>query len=326
MRPQDLLDRQADLCRRLGSVPEFRNVVANSLRSPYESNNKPMPAIFEGYNTVDRMATWANYAMAIEVTPHMTDLVTWVAAEMHSTDQVVLDLSPAPYGLVHFERALRVKDIRGDVLHVSWLLWGPMPGVRQEQRIVATLHLTDLRDPDSAADRYLRDMQVDFPGVLAAMDRWIYTGFGALLDGDRVGPPYNDPHPDTVNQDPEWRGDLTGSTNLTRLVMALWTVMNQPIADTREERVDRATTRRMVRMKIPPTVTVVTLRRPANPHQQDEEGHIEWQHHWIVRGHPRWQPSGPGRQERRLIWISPHFRGNLDAPLHQTDKVYRVSR
>lgn len=114
--------------------------------------------------------------------------------------------------------------------------------------------------------------------------------------------------------------------NMSRWLYALWVVMGQEIADVREEHADRATKRRMTRMKLPPAVTVITLRRPANPHRHDEEGHVEWQHHWFVRGHPRWQPYGPGRQEKKLIWIGPHVKGNLNAPLKQTDKVYRVAR
>lgn len=324
MRPAELLALQADLHRRMSSVPGFREVMANSLRNPYIVNNRTVPQLFEGDRFVDRMSGWARHAMAIEVTPHMTDLVTWVAAEMHDTDQVVLDLAPSPYGLVHFEKALRVHDIRGDILHVSWLLWGPVPGV--QGRMTGVLHLTDLHDPDGATDRYLRDMQESAPELMAPMDRWIYTGFGALLDGDRVGPPFNDPHPEIVNSDPDWHGDLTGSTNLTRLVSGLWTVMNQPIAVLEKHEPDRATKRRMTRMKIPPQVTVITLRRPDNPHRHDEEGHVEWQHHWLVRGHPRWQAYGPRRSERKLIWVNPHFKGNMDAPLHQSEKVYKVSR
>jgi hypothetical protein len=118
-----------------------------------------------------------------------------------------------------------------------------------------------------------------------------------------------------------WNG-----ANMQRWLYALWVVMGQEIAHLQEEQADRATKRRMTRMKLPPAITVITLRRPANPHRQQGDGHVEWQHHWFVRGHPRWQPYGVGRQERKLIWINPHVRGNLDAPLHQTEKVYRVSR
>ena len=328
MRPADLLNNQADLYHRMSGVPYYRNVIANSLRSPYVSARKTVPDFFLGDRAVDRLARWAQSAMAIEVTPHMTDLITWVAAEMQPTDRVVIDSQPAPYGLVHFEQPLKVRDVRGSLLHLSWLLWGPVP-LQVDGRMAkadAVVGFADTRAPDSEVDEYLRDLAEEGPDMLAAMGHWVYTSFTLLVDEDRVGPTYNEPHPDLPKDDPVWQGDLTGSTNVGRLVQALWTVMNQPIADLREEHPDRATKRRMERMKIPPAITVITLRRPANPHRHDEEGHVEWQHHWVVRGHPRWQPYGEGRQERRLIWIAPHMKGNLDAPLKQSDKVYVVKR
>lgn len=35
---------------------------------------------------------------------------------------------------------------------------------------------------------------------------------------------------------------------------------------------------------------------------------------WIVRGHWRNQPIGPGRTERKRIWIMPHWKGPQEAP------------
>lgn len=331
MRPQEVLANQHDLYVRMSSNPVYREVIAGALRSPYVANRRTVPQFFVADHAVNRLATWAQAGMAIEVTDHMTDLITWVAAEMHGTDQVVIDSQPAPYGLVHFEKPLRVRDVRGATLHLSWMLWGPVPlhvASRPISKAVGVVGFADLRAPDEEMDAYVRDLRAqDRNGsMFRAMGQWVYTSFTVLADGDRVGPTFNEPLPELANMDPDWHGDLTGSTNVTRLVQALWTVMNEPISDVTEHHVDRATKRRMERMKIPPAVTVITLRRPANPHQHDEESHVEWQHHWIVRGHPRWQPYGPGRQERRLIWIGPHVKGNLDAPLKQSEKVYRVAR
>ena len=328
MRPSEVLHNQADLYHRLLGNPQFRSVIANSLRAPYTSMNRTVPAFFVEDRAVDRLATWAQVAMAIEVTEHMTDLITWVAAEMRDVDQIVVDSQPAPYGFVHFEKPLRVKDVRGEILLLTWMLWGPVPlrmdGI-DHAKAVGVMGFSDTRHPDTQMTSYLREMAEMKNGWLEAMGQWVYTSFTALPDGMRVGPTYNEPHPDWPNQDPEWQGDLSGSTNVNRIMQALWTVMNEPIADVREERPERATKRRMERMKIPPQVTVITLRRPAS-HPHEGESGVEWQHHWIVRGHPRWQPYGPGRSERRLIWVNSHVKGNLDAPLKQSTKVYVVKR
>lgn len=47
------------------------------------------------------------------------------------------------------------------------------------------------------------------------------------------------------------------------------------------------------------------------------------QHRFIVRGHWRKQPFGPGRQERKMIYIAPFMKGPVDAPFVQREKVYR---
>lgn len=324
MRPGDLLACQADFVRRMESAPQFSNVIVNSLSAPYESHHRKVPTWIEN-QSADAILRWAKAGMAIEVTPHMTDLITWVAAEMRETDPIDIGLQPSPYGFCHFEKPLVAQDIRGEQLHVDWIIWGPIPIV-DGYRATGVIGFNDKSRPDSSTDMYVREMERLNPTLMQTLGRWVYTSFHALIDTERIGPALTEPDPDTPNSDPEWQGELSASTNMMRYVFALWQVMNQPIAVLERPEVDRSTRRRMTRMKIPPQVTVITLRRPENPHRHDEEGHVEWQHHWVVRGHPRWQAYGPGRSERKLIWINPHVRGNLDAPLHQSDKVYRVSR
>jgi hypothetical protein len=53
---------------------------------------------------------------------------------------------------------------------------------------------------------------------------------------------------------------------------------------------------------------------------------VEWSKRWVVRGHWRWQSYGPGRTERRRIWISPFIKGPDGAPLVVSEKVYDLRR
>lgn len=46
-----------------------------------------------------------------------------------------------------------------------------------------------------------------------------------------------------------------------------------------------------------------------------------YQHRWVVDGHWRSQPHGPGSSLRKPIWISPHLKGPDGAPLLTGDKV-----
>ena len=53
----------------------------------------------------------------------------------------------------------------------------------------------------------------------------------------------------------------------------------------------------------------------------------EWDKHWFVQGHVRWQPyPSEGEDICRPIWIDTHVRGNINAPLHNKDRVNVVSK
>jgi hypothetical protein len=47
----------------------------------------------------------------------------------------------------------------------------------------------------------------------------------------------------------------------------------------------------------------------------------DWSHRWIVGGHWRQQPHGPGGTLRRPTWIAPHLKGPDDKPLVLKDRV-----
>lgn len=47
----------------------------------------------------------------------------------------------------------------------------------------------------------------------------------------------------------------------------------------------------------------------------------QWTHRWLVHGHWRWQPHGPGRTLRRLTYIRPHVKGPDDLPLRVPTRV-----
>jgi len=42
---------------------------------------------------------------------------------------------------------------------------------------------------------------------------------------------------------------------------------------------------------------------------------------WMVRGHQRWQAHGPRHSLRKCIWILPHMKGRVDAPMVRRDYV-----
>lgn len=284
------------------------------------------------------IANMAQAAIAIDVTAEMIDLVTWVAEDMDDNDEFVMDLAPAPWGFVHLDKPIVLEETEDWAIHVNWLVWAP--DYQQKSRATALIGFTDMRFPDTQS---LKSALINETKNI----RWVFTFMAirenhdtvrGLRDGVPLSRPHNMRDEETQEQiehlaDARKRAEhtlvaFTGDhgPNMMRWLYALWVVMNQEIAHIVEEHPDRSTKRRLERMKIPPQVSVITLRRPANPHRQDGESQVEWQHHWYVRSHPRWQACGPGRKERKLIMVPGHFKGNLDAPLKQTSKVYRVAR
>jgi hypothetical protein len=352
VRPADLLACQADLVHRF-DVEDFCEIIVGSVSGPYlpadafkqdehglirtskaqqDQWRERVPDWIK-FESTNAFQTWARFGMMIEVTEHMVDLINWVANEFDELDHVDLDLAPAPYGMVHFAKPVKAVDVHGEELWTDWMVWGPIPGTLMGQRAMGVLSFNDMvTGPDPQAVVAMTEAQT-MPHVWGSMrhlGRWAYSSFTSLLQDERMGP-QEWPVDDLIKTIRRQGGTslekrIVPTRNLTRFVYALWTVMNQPIAVLEKQEPDRATKRRMTRMKIPPAVTVITLRRPDNPHRHDEDGHVEWNHHWLVRGHPRWQAYGPQRSERKLIWVNPHFKGNMDAPLHQSDKIYRVSR
>jgi hypothetical protein len=104
----------------------------------------------------------------------------------------------------------------------------------------------------------------------------------------------------------------------------LWLLMRQPLAETTDVALSRAVRRQYERDgREPPPVRVIALRRP--PGASTGEAARDWKHRWMVRGHWRQQPYGPGRERTRPVWISPHIKGPDGAPLIGGEKVYRVS-
>lgn len=79
-----------------------------------------------------------------------------------------------------------------------------------------------------------------------------------------------------------------------------------------------------------PKVRVIALRKSAATAEPHEPGSTTGRHlhvRFVVSGHARLQPYGPGRTERKLIWIDAHVRGPENAPFKESGpKVFSVIR
>lgn len=128
--------------------------------------------------------------------------------------------------------------------------------------------------------------------------------------------------------------NLIGYASVFFLAACVW--LEQEIIEVVEHRVPRQQRRQLEREhKFEKNslggVKVIALRRkrrlvegPVEPsdHKQRE---YNWQ--WEVEGHFRNQPHGPGRQLRKVIYITPYVKGPDDKPLKpKAEKVFAVIR
>jgi hypothetical protein len=95
------------------------------------------------------------------------------------------------------------------------------------------------------------------------------------------------------------------------------------------ERHERKRAQKELKQDAPPVVRVVALRRSAAVEHVEPSG--ESKHYltvrFVVAGHARLQPCGPGRVDRKLIWIDSFIKGPDDAPLKPAaQKVFAVIR
>lgn len=180
------------------------------------------------------------------------------------------------------------------------------------------------RDPDMAAIT-LHEFKNHF-GQLVHYD---FSGWSYGLDWDVV--PYDQPpeplatpvkvHP-VVDQ-------------VRKLLLGTWRMLSQKIVMLETQRPPRAMRRRAGRI-IPGDgdVTVIRLRREYHPEGGEDQAALNAQagdepwynHRFLVRGHWKRQFHGPGRTERKLIWVAPYIKGPKDAPLVLKSRIYSLEQ
>lgn len=116
--------------------------------------------------------------------------------------------------------------------------------------------------------------------------------------------------------------------SLVALLGAAWTFLNDLKLTERTPR--RVTANPMAahkrkRKHKPETVQIINLRRETYEHQQRSGGGSdrEFQCRWFVKGHWRQQRVGPGRTQRKPVYIAPYIKGPADKPL-KTERILKA--
>lgn len=279
-------------------LPKVRRQTLRFLNDPQSSiRSGTSPDIQPG---LDALASALEVGELFWVQQDMAALAV-SAGEQLAAASWATDDRPAPCGLLYWDGGIGHMDSYGVQIPVEACAWSPYQGAM----MLWLLMSRDRLAAETAKNRHDVTLVVEEIPPLVPI-------FGTTLP---------------VGDEPLSMADV--SPGLPQPVVAAlasaWLLMQQPIlVDRQRERADKPTARAYARDGLPaPEVTVVDLRRQYVPQDRDPDAGSgrHFKHRWIVSGHWRNQPYGPGQSLRRQTWIPSHVKGPEGAPLLSTEKV-----
>ncbi len=222
----------------------------------------------------------------------------------------------SPSGVVIFEKAVIVEDIKGKDTTLAGFCWYPSRHANGNMGVVWNF----LSDTQDNRDYYMRKQREEGIRIEARLLPLAirFEGFGET--------------PATPAETAEAAGGgvekAEETITLLRLMpLCLFLLMGQTITETTTERPQRQTRRRLARLKSPladTMIKVVKLRRiKARLETGGEPKVVDWSHRWVVNGHWRMQPTKDGPKR---IWIMPFVKGAEHLPLKLKETVYVLER
>jgi hypothetical protein len=121
MTPSEVLDAQGDLLDRLNEGPFCAYIDSVASMDFGRSGGKLNEFGYAAYLKVILKA-----AYAYRVTHDMTMMVEHAAASLDDLDRFDHTLAPSGAGFVAFDRGLPLKDARGKIMLIHYLIWGPI--------------------------------------------------------------------------------------------------------------------------------------------------------------------------------------------------------
>jgi hypothetical protein len=249
-------------------------------------------------------------AELFHVTEHMTELVKTAADSLPEFTLVPEDL-PAPCGFILFDEPVYIVDYDEGAAPVVAIVWGPWQnspwpdgGVWATTYTDSNALIANRKASGGITEQEAIHLRANNPPL--------------LLDNEGQIPFSADP----ILEDP--RGEVEERQGrVLRILRSTWLLMGQSVATVENAEFDRAARKRYRREgKEPPTVRVISLRKPATG-GAGEPGNREYHHRWIVRGHWRkqWYASV---NDHRPVWIAPYVKGPEGAPLIGGERVYSL--
>jgi hypothetical protein len=340
MRPPQVLHEQAALKEYVASAP-YRRFLQRFMESVQRTNGQMFSqdvidrygADFYGDFTGDMISNSLGIAQAFHVASDMTPLVNAAEADLEGTEYLTHEHLPAEHGFLIFDEERAFIDVWGDTITYRAIQWmhgaanGGRPGIWIW--FYTDAHTTG----DDGVNRW-REKGVDVSAL--KLGRWHVVHLGRLGYGERIGPGQIPVPEDYAQHTKPGAKPMATVGDPHRAVLTVMLLLNQVLVEVREEPLDRATRRQMARKRIPASVQTISLRRKefiGGP-PSEGEGHVEWHHRWVVRGHWAWRHCGadhPLAEEyekgyRARIYIAPHWKGPEDAPIKITEKVWSLNQ
>lgn len=248
------------------------------------------------------LAALAHHLQAADlywVAPDMAALAMSSGQQLAAARWATAD-RPSPCGLIHFDGGIGHIDAHGVHVPIEACVWGPHGDDCLIWTLISRRRLASMIRPGVELIEELTPPYIPLYGVTVP----ITTEPVPMADIDPQAP-----------------------LPVVQALAAAWLLMQQPqLIDRTAERPSKTVQRSYTRTGQPaPEVTVVDLRRQYVPQDRDQDTDDQpgrrYRHRWVVSGHWRNQPHGPGRELRRQQWIPAYVKGPDGAPLLATERV-----
>lgn len=327
MKPTETLQRHVDLtealCAHSSGMPEYglRRLVLKTLEIWLHSMSP---------NTQSAVTTQFLDSLALQIKASHTYLVTSRMAEaviatantyLSGLETSSSEPPPQGCGVAFFETPLHLVDLRGRDQLVHMISWGNALIMNKGTKASQSLHIIMLwSDVRRGVDEVLAESPESIDVILRAASGFSPIQCFTLHKDQRVGSETVTSEPEDVKRLIEEEGFdpdqiCHESPNVVRWVVALWRLLKDTVVVQRKvvPPPDRAVRRRAQRLKLAPTVEVVTLRHESRTVLAPGSGTpLRWRS--PVPGHYHTYWTGPGRVVKERRWVSYHERGPKGAP------------
>lgn len=351
MQPVKMLEAQADLTDRLHRNKQFIEFCVQMMSQIFGVEDglaeihRNGPQAKKILDLASLMVKSAQKARCYHVSADMTALIQHAADKLDEDDVVRFrEQAPHPYGLVRFDgTGLKMTDPAGANLHLDWILWGEVAFVTKED-VPNAVPRDDPRICYDGFGMWEFNDRIDNPDEVARentfkggakwgeiVGRWELMGSSVIPDKKTdLGPPMMMPVGPLADRMRAFGNEPRPATNTLRLLVAFWLLLQQPVTEIGSQRLTgpaRKAAKARAGKRATGDVTVIDVRRrPSEAKMSPAPGrrNVEWAGRWYVNGFWRWQACGPGRKDRRRIWVDGFIKGPDDKPLIARKHIYSV--